>query len=181
MFDKVFIVEVPTTLNIGNDTIFCSGDSTQLNFTSNSLFTSYQWSPSSSLSCINCKNPFAKPNKSTKYYLIASTIDGCTNMDSITINILDLPNNSDALTNSFSPNNDGINDVFKLNNLKILNCKIYNKWGNLIVEYSNFENGWDGKTSKGLNCLDGIYYYLALTTNECGKEVNLNGFIQLIR
>lgn len=89
--DTVLVTFAPIpVLNIRNDTILCSSDSLKLNFTP-SVFTTYQWSPPSGLSCYTCPSPYANPTLTTKYYLVASTTDGCTAMDSISITIAESP------------------------------------------------------------------------------------------
>ncbi|MGQ0827996.1 MAG: LamG-like jellyroll fold domain-containing protein [Bacteroidota bacterium] len=93
--DTITITTLPSpTLNLGNDTTICSDDSLLFNFTSNGVYKNYNWTPSTGLSCVNCPNPYAKPSTLTKYYLVASTAEGCTNVDSITINILNGSNSS---------------------------------------------------------------------------------------
>ena len=85
--------------------------------------------------------------------------------------------------NIFTPNNDGINAVFKIttNNITILNCKIYNRWGILISELTKINEAWDGLTTSGLQCADGVYYYLLTAIGEDGKKYDEKGFVSLIR
>jgi gliding motility-associated-like protein len=61
---------------------------------------------------------------------------------------------------AFSPNGDSKNDIFRpiLNNVKILEFSVYNRWGQRVfVTYSN-EIGWDG-TFNGGPCDLGTYFY----------------------
>ncbi len=69
--------------------------------------------------------------------------------------------------NGFSPNDDGINDRFRIGGIEAFpNCsvKVFNSWGNLVYDngegmgYSN-ENGWDG-TWNGKHLPDGNYFYM---------------------
>jgi gliding motility-associated-like protein len=66
----------------------------------------------------------------------------------------------------FSPNNDGINDFFVLENTqgKVISLEVYNRWGNLIHRTKNYENNWAGKTTQGIHIGDdvptGTYYYI---------------------
>ncbi|MDP2388459.1 MAG: M43 family zinc metalloprotease [Bacteroidota bacterium] len=82
----IYLISAPT-LSVANDATLCLGDSVQLSFTSNGVFTNLLWSPSIGLSCTNCVNPFVKTNVTTTYYLVASTSEGCTVMDSAAITI----------------------------------------------------------------------------------------------
>ncbi len=83
----------------------------------------------------------------------------------------------------FSPNDDGVNDVFKITskNTVSLNCKIYDRWGILINELTKVNEGWDGRTTSGLLCKVGVYFYVLTTTSNTGKESKVNGFIQLLK
>lgn len=83
------------------------------------------------------------------------------------------------IPNIFTPNNDGINDlwIIPLNTTSNTKVKIVNRWGNLIYESDLNEFGWDGKNSSGKDCSDGVYYYII----DFGNKNELTGFIQLIR
>ncbi|NJN77032.1 MAG: gliding motility-associated C-terminal domain-containing protein [Saprospiraceae bacterium] len=64
--------------------------------------------------------------------------------------------------NAFSPNNDGINDNFKVYTnctLGNYNLKIYDRWGGIVFESNDFNNGWDG-TKHGQNLNDGVYVWV---------------------
>ncbi len=79
-------------LSLLSDTTICVGDSVQLLFSPPGSFTSYQWYPVSGLTCVHCPNPFAAPAGLTQYFLLATTGQGCTVMDSVLINVtFDLP------------------------------------------------------------------------------------------
>lgn len=88
-----------------------------------------------------------------------------------------------SISNIFTPNNDGINDVFKITtkNITTLNCKIYNRWGILVGELKNANDIWDGRTTAGLECSEGVYYYVLTATADDGKEHEEKGFAQLVR
>jgi gliding motility-associated-like protein len=69
----------------------CSGDSTLLSASGSSLVTNYSWSPSSFLSVDYLSNTMASPISSIYYYVIATDSNNCSNIDSIFLNVLDLP------------------------------------------------------------------------------------------
>ncbi|MEZ4959766.1 MAG: gliding motility-associated C-terminal domain-containing protein [Saprospiraceae bacterium] len=82
--------------------------------------------------------------------------------------------------NALSPNEDGKNDFFKITGLQNYpNHKlfIYNRWGNLVFEATNYQSNWDG-TWDGKDLPDGTYYYI-LDLGEGEKP--LRGYVQLNR
>jgi gliding motility-associated-like protein len=85
--------------------------------------------------------------------------------------------------NIFTPNKDGINDLFFINTkyVNTLNVLIYNRWGQKICELTNTSQTWDGRTTKGEQCSEGTYYYVLEAKDVLGKEYKQRGFITLIR
>lgn len=81
------------------------------------------------------------------------------------------------IPNVFSPNGDGINDLFvpKVKNLSNWKCSIYNRWGEKVFEINEKTMAWEGA-----NASDGVYYYVFEGQNE-QKEYKENGFLQLLR
>lgn len=116
------------------------------------------------------------------YYLIDDVtvrkIQGCDTIPKLPVN-----NSNLTLPNIFTPNNDGTNDVFTIisKNIKTLNCKIYNRWGVLVGELIEAKEIWDGRTSAGLQCVEGVYYYVLTATGLDGKEYSEKGVVQLLR
>ena len=88
-----------------------------------------------------------------------------------------------TIPNIFTPNNDGLNDVFKIKykNITTINCKIYNRWGLLVTELTKLNDAWDGRTTSGLQAVEGVYFYVLTATGNDGKGYNENGFVQLVR
>jgi gliding motility-associated-like protein len=80
--------------------------------------------------------------------------------------------------NVITPNSDGTNDVFKIQNLpentKVL---ILNRWGNIVFSSDNYQNNWDGKDNSGRALVDGVYFYKY--TAQDGKTGH--GFVHLVR
>ena len=75
----------------------------------------------------------------------------------------------------FSPNDDGINDIFTIKNIESYpdnNVIIYNRWGNRIFQKESYINdeGWDGTYSEKISP-DGVYFYLV--------KINVNGENQI--
>ena len=83
---------------------------------------------------------------------------------------------------AFSPNQDGINDEFKVygNGIRALDLKIYNRWGGQVFETKNADAGWDG-TFRGKILNAGVFVYALSITFENGHRQDLTGDVSLIR
>ena len=89
--------------------------------------------------------------------------------------------------NAFTPNSDGLNDVFgivqKYDYVNRFHMNIYNRWGQMIFETTDINNGWDG-TYQGSPCMMGAYVY-CIVYEEFGQqpmESNVvEGTVMLIR
>lgn len=94
-----------------------------------------------------------------------------------------------VLPNTFTPNGDGNNDLFKPRvNLFIssVDFKVYNQWGNLIYETTDPKINWNGTTISGKELADGTYHYICRVfekrvTGVAESKNILSGFIHLIK
>ncbi len=115
--------------------------------------------------------------------LISSNVSGCADTTSECVTIADEATISTP--NIFTPNDDGINDVFYFltTSVKELNCSIYDRWGLKIAEWTSTSdgiNGWDGRTTSGLVATDGVYYFVMTANTLNNKVINQTGFIHLL-
>jgi gliding motility-associated-like protein len=89
------------------------------------------------------------------------------------------------IPNSFTPNNDGLNDIFtpKGVGIKKYHMDIFDRWGELIYSTSDIMQGWDGKHKKGGSILpEGVYVYqISLIQKEGGKVKNFAGHVTLLK
>lgn len=101
------------------------------------------------------------------------------------------------LPNIFTPNDDGINDLYhpkreKNGLIKIdldilsFDFEIYNRWGKIMYKTDNIEINWDGKNqSNGSACAEGVYYYVCTIikndSDDKKSSYTLNGYIHLNR
>jgi gliding motility-associated-like protein len=83
---------------------------------------------------------------------------------------------------SFTPNNDQINDEFKCYGsfIKTYQLIIYNSWGNVVFSSDKSDIGWDGKID-GQPAQTGNYAYRAVATDEAGEKLEKSGFFSLLR
>lgn len=89
------------------------------------------------------------------------------------------------IPNTFTPNDDGINDVFNIKGLGLrpegYHMDIFNKWGTLLYSTRDINKGWDG-TVKGVKAADGVYVYSVrvIGDNGAGKK-EFKGHVTLLK
>lgn len=113
--------------------------------------------------------------------LIASNEGGCS--DTISKSVAIAPYDFVKVPNAFSPNGDGQNDVFnilKAGDLQLIEFKIFNRWGNLVFETTDLNEGWDGKR-KGKEQNTGTYIYYIKGLNKDEETVEIKGDFSLLR
>jgi gliding motility-associated-like protein len=103
-------------------------------------------------------------------------------MDTLHILIIPFPDPIIYIPNVFSPNGDGANDFFTIETHYVdeLNVKIFNRWGNMMVEYDGLTESWNGK-SKDKDASDGVYFYNYTLRGINGTELSGHGNVTLVR
>lgn len=83
----------------------------------------------------------------------------------------------------FSPNGDGINDVFVGSSVGTAsyNLTIYNRWGEIVFESEAAKAEWTGHTFGGQECLPGTYFYTLRASGVSGEDYSRNGYLTLVR
>jgi gliding motility-associated-like protein len=133
----------------------------------------------------NLKNPNVTYDVAGKYpvYVITKTDKECIDTVSRLIEVRD--NYNVFIPNTFTPNNDGLNDVFMVvgSGFKAEGfvMEITDRWGKLIYTSNDITKGWDG-TMNGSKCKDGTYIYKikAVGSNGEGREEFI-GYVNLIQ
>jgi len=133
-----------------------------------------------------CSEISLSPLTTTRYFISLTTIDGCIATD--TLDIWVNPKKNVFIPNVFSPNGDGVNDIFKPftdENVKTLKVfRIFNRWGDLIFERKNIDatttiiDGWDGYYNGQPVQTDVYVYHIELEYKD-GKIVQLYGDVTL--
>ncbi len=96
----------------------------------------------------------------------------------IRIEINDIIEDVLPAVNTMTPNGDGFNDHWVVENVEIyegFEFHIFYSWGNIVYESHNYQNDWDG-TYQGVLLPRGVYYYIFLSQNKQYK-----GTITLIK
>ncbi len=102
--------------------------------------------------------------------------------ESISNEILIIPNSVIYIPNAFSPDKNGINETFNPQGLFVYDylLEIYNQWGEKVFSTNNCMEGWDGYY-KGELCPQGVYYYKIDAKGNDYKKHILNGTVTLLR
>lgn len=160
-------------ISLGNDTTICLFYPLTYSV---SNFPYVLWSDSTQNTSFNV--PF---NTSGQYWVTVVDANGCSASDTVNVNYV----NCEAIVapNVFTPNGDGVNDIFFLkgNYLQRKIIDIYDRWGTLVFEDLKGDKGWDGKNFSGNECSDGTYFFVAIVVLIDGKQSQISGYIQLYR
>jgi gliding motility-associated-like protein len=167
-------------VNAGPDKVILVGDTALLNGFVKGTAVNYSWSPNNTLNDLTLLEPNAFPLQETIYTLNAVSTVGCGNAsDNVTVRVY-----KDVLMpNAFTPNKDGLNDVFHvlpLENYELMSFNIYTRWGSRIFSTTNANIGWDG-TMKGVAQATGVYVYYLEMKSRSGKKITRKGTVLLIR
>jgi gliding motility-associated-like protein len=147
------IVNPNPTLDLGPDLRLPTGDiHTFTPQTGNGPIVSWEWTPSTDLSCSNCPSPSATIKTNIRYWVEIRNIHGCTTTDTVAIQTF-CEGTQVFIPNAFTPDGDMKNDVFMIRAKGIASVKslrIFSRWGELVFERKNFppnstEYSWDGK------------------------------------
>jgi len=90
--------------------------------------------------------------------------------------------NALSIPNAFTPNSDGVNDIFKVHgvNIKTLHGTIINRWGQELFKWDDANGGWDGKHD-GMDVSAGVYFYIISVTFDDGEVQEKHGSLELVR
>lgn len=164
-------------VNAGADFTLLLGESSQLN---GSGTGNYLWSPSTDLSCNNCSNPTFNISQSQFFNLTITDNNGCTNSDEVYVSVTDV--SSFYLPNAFTPNNDGLNDLFlvKGDDIATVQMLIFDRWGEKIFESNDKNIGWNG-IYKGKLVEPLVYVYKIKISMTNGEDHKLSGTVTLVK
>jgi gliding motility-associated-like protein len=179
--DSTFVNVVPLPMvNAGNDTLVWRDTPAYLDGSTDAQV--FSWSPTDYLDNVHALFTRADIPKTQSYVLFAQNDFGCVNRDTILITIekrtfLMLPT-------GFSPNGDGVNDVFRivryLNILRLKDFSVFNRWGEQVFTTTDINEGWDGNY-KNLPQELGVYVWQVVAETKDSEEVVRKGNVTLVR
>jgi gliding motility-associated-like protein len=156
------------SVNLGVDTLICDTINQLLN---PGIYDTYLWHDGSTLSTFTAQE--------SGTYAVTVTDGSCSASSAIVI--YSDCNEMLFIPNAFSPNDDGLNDVFIVNPgiTSAYSLKVYNRLGALIYHTDAATTGWDGKNaSKLLPC--GLYAYVVTYTKFGSKPKSFSGTILML-
>jgi gliding motility-associated-like protein len=177
--DSIKVTEHPPILiNLGDDFTICEHDTDDLvKLDAGKGYSKYKWTPTQDTT------QWIIVKQAGDYYVVVEDYRGCKGDDGS--KVLRLCSFDFHLPNAFTPNNDGLNDVFKPTTSDIykLNFEIYNTWGESVFKTNNPQQGWNG-TYKGKPCPEGVYLYKISFNGFSNKQLktyNFKGNVSLLR
>jgi gliding motility-associated-like protein len=176
-FIKTISINPYPPVNAGPDKLMLEGGQVQLTPAMNaSMPVTYSWTPPDYLSNPNIIDPIASPPYDFTYTLTVTTDHGCSKSDRVFVKVLKKPD----IPNIFSPNGDGIHDVWEIKYLDSYpgcTVDIVNRYGQLVFHSVGYAIPWDGKV-KGVDAPIGTYYYVVDPKN---GRTKLTGYVDIIR
>ncbi len=184
--DRIVVVYPLPTVDAGIDKVIGAGLSVALNPTGSPV-VDYLWSPAAGLSCTNCYNTIASPKNTTTYTIKVTDANGCINTDKVTVVVVCNDKNI-FIPNTFSPNNDGVNDWFYPRGtglFTIQSMRIFNRWGEMVFQKAKLvpndpTAGWNGRYNGALQNAD-VYTYIIEIVCENSEIMTYKGNITLIQ
>ncbi|GGI28591.1 PKD domain-containing protein [Pedobacter mendelii] len=176
VISKTINVYESPTADAGTTLYILAGGQVRIPAVAEGSGLTYKWVPSLGLDHEDVLNPIASPEKDTDYKLTATTDEGCTVSTLVTVKVLQ------ALVppNSFTPNGDGVNDVW---NIKYLDSypnatvEVFNRNGSKVFFSNGYKLPFDGNYQNEPLPV-GVYYYLINPRN--GRKT-VTGPLTIIR
>ena len=179
----------PYIVDLGEDLSVELGDIISIKAVSNEPTNSLVWFPPEVIPCApNCEEQTWAPIESTWIEISALSENNCIDIDSVFIEVR--KTRKIYIPNSFSPNNDNINDDFivfaRQPNVQLINrLQVYDRWGNVIFEANEVDPNdqsvsWDGQY-KNREIDPGVYTYLIDVLFLDNEVISYTGTITIIR
>lgn len=182
VFNQTVIVNPLPIVDPGPDVTIYYGQQTQLHSgTPDNPGNIYLWEPAKGIDYITISNPMASPGEPTTYSITVVDSNDCRYTDSVRVFVRsDIPV---TIPSAFSPNGDGLNEVFRLGNTsfhRLQEFRIFNRWGQEVFSTNDPKMGWDGKF-KGEPAENGVYNYIIRVSYPDGRVEMFKGDVTLIR
>ncbi len=173
---KVNVLKKPVA-NAGPDQRIFQGQSTVLNGIAAGTNISFYWMPNTNISNATDMHPVVSPTADTTYTLHVISNVGCgAAADNVFVRVY----KKVVIPNAFSPNNDGINDLWNIEALETYpesETSIFNRYGQLVFTSRGYSKPWNGSYNNSPLPV-GTYYYVIDLKNELPK---LSGWVMILK
>ncbi len=173
--DQISVISIlDTPVNIISPSVEVCRDK-NIFIKANGSFNTYLWSTGSQLDSVLIKQPGS-------YWLRVTSIAGCEAMENFTVLTKDC-NLAVYFPNSFSPDKNGFNDIFKpgvYGDMEYYYLEIYNSYGQKIFISNDWQKGWDG-TYKGSRQNQGAYVWISTYKLKNAQQETQQGTVLLLR
>lgn len=138
----------------------------------------YAWTPPEGLTCTTCLSTLAKADTTTLYTITLTDEYGCVYTDDMLV----IVEGALYLPNAFTPNGDGMNDIFVPASVDVVDFRmeIYDRWGELLFISEDARQGWNGKVN-GTVAQNDVYIFRVSYRLNSGREGTVLGNVTLIR
>ena len=161
------------------DTIVKGGAVVTLRATIAGTLTTYSWTPGAGVVDPQSLTPFTTPMQGTTTYRFEGMADnGCIISKEAVVRVV----TKLYMPDSFSPNGDGLNDVFRIPPgvaIELKELAVYNRWGTRVFRTTDAGAGWDGRYN-GKKADIGVYVYVLSGKDDKGPVV-MRGRVMLVR
>lgn len=123
-------------------------------------------------------------NDSTMIWVKGFDKFGCAVGDSMYVCAKEKESEEPVFPSAFTPNNDGLNDLFHMINLQaytVVDFTIWNRWGNEVFNAKNSNDSWNGKINQAVQPIGTYVYNCICTNNSNGKSYHITGSVSLLR
>ena len=180
---NVIAMQVKPSPHVGilsNDTSVMIGSVVQLRAITTDNPIMFGWKPEALLISPQSFTTFSKPltTGTYKFMFEATGGNGCISTKQVNVMVLQ----SLYMPNSFTPNGDGINEVFRIppgSAFQLKEFSIFDRWGNKVFATRDITKGWDGKYKNDM--LPETYIYVITGKDLYMKDVVIKGTVTLIR
>lgn len=178
LYDSVLVSVLTNYAGVSPETTIVLGTSADI-----SAFgaDSYSWSPAEGLSATDISNPVATPTVTTTYTVLMTFANGCTQTKEVIVNVN--PDPQLNFPNAFTPNQDGLNDLFRpyyLGFVTVDAFKVFNRWGQLVYDSKSLD-GWDGKMDGEEQEVGTYAYIFTCRGTMTGNPFTYQGNVTLVR
>lgn len=185
--DSLIVNMVPPLDIVGinpADTLINIGDKIHLTVDDSSHGVLWSWQPTEHLNDAVFKTVEAGPEETTVYNVIVWDKYGCTDTASAIVRVGFTPRM--FIPNAFSPNGDGLNDEFKIDNLtyeKLVAFRVFDRLGKCVFETLDPNKGWNGTNKNGKELASDVYFYHIIINGPTKdtETMEFKGDVTLIR